>query len=57
MLEIVYLPQDGACGAGLWLQVGAKFGLAALVGVIRFCVDRGGRHVQSTFVLKEQQQH
>ena len=52
MIEIGNSPQDGAYGAGVWLQVGAKFGLVALVGVLRFHVDRGGKHVLSTFVRK-----
>ena len=52
MTEIGYLPQDGAYGSGVWLQVGAKFGLVALVGVLRFLVYRGGKHVLSTFVRK-----
>ena len=52
MLEIVYLPQDGAYEAGVWLQVGAKFGLGGLVGVLRFHVNRGGKHVLSTFIQK-----
>ena len=50
MIEIEYLPQDGAYRAGVWLQVGAKFGLVALVGVLRFLVYREGKHVLSTFV-------
>ena len=52
MIEIGYLPQDGAYGAGVWLQVGAKFGLVALVGLLRFHVNRGGKHVLGTFVQK-----
>ena len=50
MIEFEYLPQDGAHRAGVWLQVGAKFGLVALVGVLRFLVYRGGKHVLGTFV-------
>ena len=52
MLEIVDSPQDGAYGAGVWLQIGAKFGLVALMGVLRFLVYRGGKHVLGTFVRK-----
>ena len=52
MIEIGDLPQDGAYGAGVWLQVGAKFGLVALVGVLRFLVYRGDKHVLGTFVRK-----
>ena len=52
MIEIGDSPQDGAYGAGVWLQVGAKFGLVALVGVLRFLVYRGGKHVLGTFVRK-----
>ena len=52
MLEIVYLPQDGAYEAGVWLQVGAKFGFVGLVGVLRFHGNRGGKHVPSTFARK-----
>ena len=43
---------DGVYGAGVWLQVGAKFGLVALVGVLRFHVNWGGKHVLSTFARK-----
>ena len=37
---------------GVWLQVGAKFGLVALVGLLRFHGNRGGKHVLSTFAQK-----
>ena len=43
------LTQDGAHEAGVWLHRCAKFGLKALVGLLRFHVDRGGKHVLSTF--------
>ena len=52
MLQIVYLPQDGAYEAGVWLQIGAKFGFVGLVGVLKFHVNRGGKHVLSTFAQK-----
>ena len=50
MIEIGNSPQDGAYGAGVWLQAGAKFGLVALVGVLIFLVYRGGKHVLRMFV-------
>ena len=49
-IEIRKLHPDGSYEAGVWLQVGAKFGLVALVGVLRFLVYRGGKHVLGTFV-------
>ena len=52
MLEIVDSPQDGAYGPGVWLQMGAKFGLVGLVGVLRFHGNRGGKHVLSIFAQK-----
>ena len=35
VLEIMDSPQDGAYGPGVWLQMGAKFGLVGLVGLLR----------------------
>ena len=52
MIESGDLPQEGACGAGVWRQGGAKFGLVALVGVLRFHIDRGGKHGLRRFVRK-----
>ena len=43
---------DGVYGAGVWLQVGAKFGLVALVGLLRVSGNRGGKHVPSIFARK-----
>ena len=43
---------DGVYGAGVWLQVGAKFGLVALVGLLRVSGNRGGKHVLGTVARK-----